>query len=181
MQDRWLARKGDPILGPKLPYWPAGGQMEAKNGLRIGQNRPKTGLFPGYSKIPPKYAKKALVLPLGIYAGKKAPYALLLAIFEDKMWMYTAFRGVLTSRKAVYSASRTQGKGVSCPAGLAPQGWPHRAGPAGQLFSSSQATQCSCKFGELSILAFTIVQANIYRHPIKNPWENSHFRRPFLF
>ena len=69
---------------------------------------------------------------------------------------------------------------VSGIAGLDPQGWPHRAGPAVQLFSLSQATHCSYKFSELSILAFTITHVNIYRHPIKNPRENSHFRRPFL-
>ena len=73
-----------------------GAWVEAKNGLKIGQNRPKTCFFPGYSQNTPKYAKKALVLPLGhICAGKKASCAQPLAIFGDKMWLYTAFRGVI--------------------------------------------------------------------------------------
>ena len=54
---------GTPFWGPKLPCWPAGDQVEAKNGLKMGQNRPKTGLFPAYSQSTPKIRQKALVLP----------------------------------------------------------------------------------------------------------------------
>ena len=80
-----VGSEGGPFWGPKLPYWPAGGQVEAKNGLKIGQNRPKT-----VQKNTPKIHQKALVLG-HIYAGKKAPCALPLAIFEDKMWLYLLF------------------------------------------------------------------------------------------
>ena len=102
-----------------------------------------------------------------------------LAVFGDEMWLYTAFRGVLTPRQAVDSANRTRGKPGTRPrragpSGLAPQGW-----PAGQLFSSSQATQCSYKFSELSI-AFTITQVNIYRHPIKLIQGKQPFSPPIL-
>ena len=65
--------------------------------------------------------------------------------------------------------------GVRGPAGLAPQG-----SPAGQLFSSSQTTQCSYKFSELSILVFTITQVNIYRHPIKLIQGKQPFSPPVL-
>ena len=44
-------------MGPKLSCWPAGGQVEAKNGLKIG---PKRAFFRGTAKIPPKYVKKRL-------------------------------------------------------------------------------------------------------------------------
>ena len=83
------------------------------------------------------------------------------------MWLYTAFRGVLAPRQAVYSANRTRGK------------WGKRPRRAVGFIVTGHAVLV--KFSELSILAFTITQANIYRHPIKNPRENSHFRRPFLF
>ena len=99
-----------------------------------------------------------------------------LTIFGDKMWLYIAFRGVLTPRQVVYSASRSMVSGVSGPAELAPQGW-----PAAQLFSSSQATQCSYKFIELSILVFTINQVNIYRNPIKLIQGKQPFSPPMLW
>ena len=122
MQDRWSARRGEPILGPKaalLARGRPGGEQKWR------QNRPKTGVFPGYSQSTPKIRKKALVLPLGhICAGTKAPCALPLAIFGDKNRLYTAFRGVLTPRIAVYSASRMQGKQGKRPRRVAPQGWP---------------------------------------------------------
>ena len=128
---------GTPVLGPKLPCWPAGGQVEAKNGLKIGQNRPKTGLFPGYSQNTPKIRQKMLVLPLGhICAGQRRRAHCRWPSLETKVGCTPLFRGVLTPRIAVYSASRMQGKQGKRPRRVAPQGWPRRAGPAGQqLFS----------------------------------------------
>ena len=110
----------------------------------------------------------------------KAPCALPLTIFGDKSWLYSAFRGVLTPRIAVYSASRLQGKQGKRPRRVAPQDWPRRAGPAGQLFSSLLDTQCSYKLSELSILGFTITQVNIYRHPIKLIEGKQPFSPPIL-
>ena len=100
--------------------------MEAKNGLKIGQNRPKTGFFSGYSQNTPKYAKKRLFCLWGTFVLDKGA-ALPLAVFGDKSWLYTAFRGVLIPRIAVYSASRMQGKQGERPRRVAPQGWPRRA------------------------------------------------------
>ena len=93
----------------------------ASKWVKIGLKR---ALFRGTAKIPPKYPKKRL---WHICAGKKAPGALPLAIFGDKMRLYTAFRGVLTPRIAVYSANRIQGKQGKRPRRVAPQGWPRRA------------------------------------------------------
>ena len=126
-------RGGTPLWGPKLPCLPAGGQVEAKNGLKIGQNRPNTGLFPGYSQNAPQIRQKALVLPLGhICAGTKAPCALPLAIFGDKNRLYTAWC------TPVYSANRMQGKQGKRPRRVAPQGWP----PAGLAPQGSSCFHC---------------------------------------
>ena len=114
----------------------------------------------------PKYAKKRLFcLFWGIFALVKRRRA------AGHLWRkHVAVRRFSrcfnTSKSGVQRKSNAV-SGVSGPAGLAPQGWPRRVGPAGQLFSSSQATQCSYKFSEVSILVFTITQVNIYRHPIK--------------
>ena len=51
-------------MGPKLPCWPAVGQVEAKNGLTIGLKR---AFFRGTAKTPPKYAKKRLVCLWGTF------------------------------------------------------------------------------------------------------------------
>ena len=67
----------------------------------------------------------------GVYPGKGPGFGLfwpILRPFLASTWPPAgAFRGVLTPRQAVYSASQSVVSGVSGPAGLAPQGWPRRA------------------------------------------------------
>ena len=118
-------RGGTPFWAQKLPCWPAGGQVEAKNGLKIGQNRPFSGVQPKYPQNTPKSACFAFGAHLCWYQGA-------VRIAAGHLWKQKQavhhFRGVLTPRIAVYSASRMQGKQgkrprrVGPPAGLAPQG-----------------------------------------------------------
>ena len=131
MEDRWSAPLtqtqtqtlggGTPFSfwGPKLLCWPAGGQVEAKKCLKMGQNRPKTGLFPEYSQNTPKIRQKALVCLWGTLVLGKGAVRTALAIFGDKLWLYIAFRGGLTPDKRCTAQVEHR---VSGPAGLAPQG-----------------------------------------------------------
>ena len=94
-------------MGPKLPGWPAGDQVEAKNALKMGQNRPKTGLFQGYSQNTPKIRQQALVLPLLRWPSleTKCGCTPFFEVFEHLEWWCTAQVDFRVSR-------------VGCPAGL---------------------------------------------------------------
>ena len=83
--------------------------MEAKNGLKMVKIGLKRAFFRGTAKIrqnTPKYAKKRLFCLWGVFVLDKDAVRTALAIFGDKMWLYTVFRGVLTPRKAVHSRQK---------------------------------------------------------------------------
>ena len=154
MQDRWSAQRGA-ILGPKaalLARGRPGGGPKWPQKAKIGLKR---AFFRGTAKIPPKYAKNRLLSLWGAFVLVKRRRA--------------HCAGFNTSTSGVQRKSK-HGKRSKRP---------RRVGPVGQLFSS-QATQCSYKYSELSILVFTITQVNIYRHPIKLIQGKQSFSPPIL-
>ena len=167
-------------MGPKAAMLarrrPGGSHKWPQN----GQNRLKTGLFPDTAKIHPKYAKKRLFCFWGAFVlvKRRRPHGAG-HLWRPNVAVHRFARCFNTSTSCVQRKPK-HGKRGKRPPGLAPQGRPHRAGPAGQLFSSSQTTQCSYKFSELSILVFTITQVNIYRHPIKLIQGRQPFSPPVL-
>ena len=125
----------------------------ASKWVKIGLKR---ALFRGAAKIPPKSAH---------CAGH---------LWRQNVAVHRISRCFNTSTSGVQRKSK-HGK-----RGKRPRRVGRRARPAGQLFSSSQATQCSYKFCELSILVFTITHVKFYRHPIKLIQGKQPFSPPIL-
>ena len=106
----------------------------ASKWVKIGLKRT---FFRGTAETPSKYVKKRLFCIWGTFVLVKRRRAHCAGHFWRQNWLYTAFRGVLTPRQAVYSASRSMVSRVSGPAGL-----PRRVGPTGLAPQGSSCFHC---------------------------------------